>query len=174
MDKTLLIMAAGMGSRYGGDKQVDGMGPNGEILLEYSVFDALAAGFTKVVFIIKRGFEGIIRKMVGDQLAQRVKVEYVYQEFDTLPAWYTLPEGRAVVCRDSTPRNSAGELEWGGCDEAGATVLVKMGWLGKPPVGSKGSSVDTDWMTADRPRFAVSVMGNLRDYVGTPPSGATP
>ncbi len=106
MDKTLLIMAAGMGSRYGGDKQVDGMGPNGEILLEYSVFDALAAGFTKVVFIIKRGFEGIIRKMVGDQLAQRVKVEYVYQEFDTLPAWYTLPEGRvkpfgtvhAVLC----------------------------------------------------------------------------
>lgn len=86
----------------------------------------------------------------------------------------TLPEGRAVVCRDSTPRNSAGELEWGGCDEAGATVLIKMGWLGKPPVGSKGSSVDTDWMTADRPRFAVSVMGNLRDYVGTPPSGATP
>jgi len=86
----------------------------------------------------------------------------------------TLPEGRAEVCRDSTPRNAAGELEWGGCDQAGATVLIKMGWLGKPPVGSKGSSVDTDWMTADRPRFAVSVMGNLRDYVGTPPPGATP
>lgn len=94
MDKTLLIMAAGMGSRYGGDKQVDGMGPHGEILLEYSVFDALAAGFTKVVFIIKRNFEQRIRDMVGDALAKRVKVEYVYQEFDSLPAWYSRPAER--------------------------------------------------------------------------------
>ncbi|MEA4999711.1 MAG: sugar phosphate nucleotidyltransferase [Candidatus Limiplasma sp.] len=106
MDKTLLIMAAGMGSRYGGDKQVDGMGPHGEILLEYSIYDALAAGFTKVVFIIKRNFEQRIRDMVGDALAKRVKVEYVYQEFDSLPAWYHLPQERvkpfgtvhAVLC----------------------------------------------------------------------------
>ena len=106
MDKTLLIMAAGMGSRYGGDKQVDGMGPHGEILLEYSVFDALAAGFTKVVFIIKRNFEQRIREMVGDQLSKSVKVEYVFQEFDSLPAWYHLPAERvkpfgtvhAVLC----------------------------------------------------------------------------
>ena len=72
-----------------------------------------------------------------------------------------------------SPRNAAGELEWGGCDEAGDTVLVKMGWLGKKPVGS-GSGVDTRWMTSDRPRFAVSVMGNLRDYVTPPAAGATP
>ena len=84
-----------------------------------------------------------------------------------------LPQGRAVVCRDATPRNAAGELEWGGCDEAGDTVLVKMGWLGKKPVGSD-SGVDTRWMTSDRPRFAVSVMGNLRDYVTPPAAGATP
>ncbi|NLI20180.1 MAG: hypothetical protein GX418_01315 [Clostridiales bacterium] len=106
MEKTLLIMAAGMGSRYGGNKQIDGMGPHGEILLEYSIYDALQAGFTKVVFIIKRDFEQRIRDMVGDQLAKQVKVEYVYQEFDSLPAFYRLPPERvkpfgtvhAVLC----------------------------------------------------------------------------
>ena len=94
MDKTLLIMAAGMGSRYGGNKQVDGMGPHGEILLEYSVYDALQAGFSKVVFIIKHDFEQRIRDMIGDQLSKQVKVEYVFQEFDTLPAHYTKPLAR--------------------------------------------------------------------------------
>ena len=106
MDKTLLIMAAGMGSRYGGNKQIDGMGPHGEILLEYSIYDALQAGFNKVVFIIKRDFEQRIRDMVGDQLAKQVKVEYVYQEFDSLPSFYHLPSERvkpfgtvhAVLC----------------------------------------------------------------------------
>lgn len=106
MDKTLLIMAAGMGSRYGGNKQIDGMGPHGEILLEYSIYDALQAGFNKVVFIIKRDFEDRIREMVGDQLSKTVKVEYVYQEFDTLPAFYHMPPERvkpfgtvhAVLC----------------------------------------------------------------------------
>ena len=76
-----------------------------------------------------------------------------------------LPQGKAEVCRDQTPRNASGELEWGECDETGEVVLVKMGWLGKPPVGTKDNGVDTSWMTADRPRFAVSVMGNLKDYV---------
>ena len=85
-----------------------------------------------------------------------------------------LPQGRGEVCRDSTPRNSAGELEWGGCDEAGATVLIKMSWLAKQSVGSGGASVDRTWMTADRPQFAISVMGNLRDYVSTAPAGGTP
>jgi NDP-sugar pyrophosphorylase family protein len=94
MDKTLLILAAGMGSRYGGNKQVDGMGPHGEMLLEYSVYDALQAGFTKAVFIIKRDFEPLIRQMVGDTLSRRIKVEYVYQEFASLPAWYQIPVER--------------------------------------------------------------------------------
>ena len=106
MDMTLLIMAAGMGSRYGGDKQVDGMGPHGEILVEYSIYDAIAAGFNKVVFIIKRDFEGRFRELVGDKIKSKVKVEYVYQEFDTLTAGYAVPEGRvkpfgtvhAVLC----------------------------------------------------------------------------
>ena len=94
MDKTLLILAAGMGSRYGGNKQVDGMGPHGEMLFEYSIYDAMQAGFTKVVFIIKREFEGIIREMVGDTLSRKIKVAYVYQEFESLPASYHMPKER--------------------------------------------------------------------------------
>lgn len=74
-----------------------------------------------------------------------------------------LPAGRAEVCRDSSPRNASGHLEWGGCDEAGEMVMVKMGWLGKPMAGT--TDTPPDWMTADRPRFGVSVMANLRDYV---------
>lgn len=85
-----------------------------------------------------------------------------------------LPNGRGEVCRDSTPRDAAGNLQWGGCDDTGATVLVKMGWHAKQPVGSTDANVDTSWMTADRPRFAIFVMGNLRDYVNEPVEGATP
>ncbi len=94
MDKTLLVLAAGMGSRYGGNKQVDGMGPHNEMLLEYSVYDAIQAGFNKVVFIIKHDFEDLIHRMVGEQLSRKIKVEYVFQEFDTLPAWYRKPDQR--------------------------------------------------------------------------------
>ena len=106
MDNTLLIMAAGLGTRYGGDKQIDGMGPHNELLLEYSVYDALEAGFNKVVFIIKPDFEQRIRELIGDRLSRRVKVEYVFQDFSSLPAWYTVPAERvkpfgtvhAVLC----------------------------------------------------------------------------
>jgi len=106
MDKTLLVLAAGMGSRYGGSKQVDGMGPHGELLLEYSIYDAIQAGFTKVVFIIKRDFESIIRRMLGDALSRKIKIEYVYQDFDSLPESYAVPPERtkpfgtvhAVLC----------------------------------------------------------------------------
>ena len=106
MDNTLLIMAAGMGSRYGGNKQIEGMGPGNEILLEYSVYDALEAGFNKVVFIIKHDFEERIHEIIGDKLSRHAKVEYVFQDFDALPAWYTLPAERkkpfgtvhAVLC----------------------------------------------------------------------------
>lgn len=106
MDHTLLIMAAGMGSRYGGNKQIDGMGPNNEILLEYSVYDALEAGFNKVVFIIKHDFEDRMHEIIGDKLSRRVKVEYAFQDYSSLPAWYAVPTGRtkpfgtvhAVLC----------------------------------------------------------------------------
>jgi len=86
MDKTLVIMAAGMGSRYGGNKQIDGMGPNNEVLMLYSIYDAINAGFTKVVFIIKRAFEQRFRESVGDVVKDKIKVEYAFQELSDIPA----------------------------------------------------------------------------------------
>ena len=94
MHTTLLIMAAGLGSRYGGNKQIDRIGPNGEILLEYSLYDALSAGFDKVIFVIRRSMDETFRAMIGDKIAQKVEVHYAYQEFDSLPGGFVPPEGR--------------------------------------------------------------------------------
>lgn len=101
MKVSLVIMAAGLGSRYGGSKQVDGIGPNGEILMEYSIYDALRAGFNKVVFIIKPEMEGLVRRLCGDGLEKRrtgdgasVEVAYVFQDFSSLPDFYTPPPER--------------------------------------------------------------------------------
>ena len=85
MDKTLLIMAAGMGSRYGGNKQIDGMGPHNEVLMLYSIYDAINAGFNKVVFIIKHDFEDRFKELVGDLVAKKVQVAYAFQEMDDIP-----------------------------------------------------------------------------------------
>ena len=94
MSATLLILAAGMGSRYGGLKQMVGFGPSGETLMDYSIHDALAAGFDKVVFVIRRDFEADFRKVVGRQYEDRVAVDYVFQALDELPAGFTVPAGR--------------------------------------------------------------------------------
>ncbi len=94
MGATLLIMAAGMGSRYGGNKQVDGLGPNGEILMEYSIHDAIRAGFDHVVFVIKPGMKDLIASICGDRIAKKVKVDYVYQDFSSVPSFYQIPEER--------------------------------------------------------------------------------
>ena len=94
MHTTLLIMAAGLGSRYGGNKQIDRIGPNGEILLEYSIYDALEAGFNKVVFVIKQAMADTFRELVGDKIARRCEVAYVFQEYDSLPGGFVPPEGR--------------------------------------------------------------------------------
>lgn len=94
MKPTLLILAAGMGSRYGGLKQIDPMGPNGETVLDYSVFDAIRAGFGKVVFVIRRDFEDVFRQQVGAKFDQRIPVEYAFQDINDLPDGFTVPEGR--------------------------------------------------------------------------------
>ena len=106
MNTTLLIMAAGLGSRYGGNKQIDRIGPNGEILMEYSIHDAVEAGFTKVVFVIRKSMDSLFREMIGDKIAKKVEVAYAYQEYDTLPRGFVPPADRvkpygtvhAVVC----------------------------------------------------------------------------
>jgi dTDP-glucose pyrophosphorylase len=94
MKPTLLVLAAGMGSRYGGLKQLDPMGPNGETILDYSIRDAHTAGFKKVVFVIRKDFEDAFRTSVGDKCQDRIEVHYTFQQLDDLPAGFTVPAGR--------------------------------------------------------------------------------
>lgn len=94
MKPTLLILAAGMGSRFGGLKQVEPVGPNGEAIIDYSIFDAIRAGFGKVVFVIRESFAEPFREKFDPLLKGKIEVEYVYQELDNLPPGFTLPEGR--------------------------------------------------------------------------------
>jgi len=94
MKPTLLVLAAGMGSRYGGLKQIDPVGPAGETIIDYSVFDALRAGFGKLVFVIRRDIEAQFKEIVGARFEQRIPVEYVFQELDQLPPDFSVPAGR--------------------------------------------------------------------------------
>ena len=116
MSLTLVVLAAGMGSRYGGLKQIDPVGLNGETVLDYAVFDALRAGFTRVVFVIRRDFEGIFREKIGVRYAGRAEVDFVFQSLETLPAGFAPAAGRekpwgtghAVWCaRDAIRENFA-------------------------------------------------------------------
>lgn len=95
MDTTLLVLAAGMGSRYGGLKQMDPVGPHGETLLDYSVYDAIRSGFSRVVFVIRRDFEEDFREKLGSRFEDRIDVGYVFQELNDLPDGMTVPGERA-------------------------------------------------------------------------------
>lgn len=103
---SLVIMAAGLGSRYGGIKQLEPVGPGGEIIMDYSIYDALEAGFNKVIFIIRKDLEKDFKEIIGDRIAVRTEVEYVFQELDDLPEGYRKPAdrtkpwgtGQAILC----------------------------------------------------------------------------
>lgn len=94
MGVTLLVLAAGMGSRYGGLKQLDQLGPHGETMMDYSVFDAIRAGFDRAVFVIRRDFEQEFKERVGKRYAGHIKVEYAFQDRNDLPGNFRCPDGR--------------------------------------------------------------------------------
>ncbi len=94
MKPTLFVLAAGMGSRYGGLKQLDGLGPHGETIMDYSIYDALRAGFGKVVFVIRKDFEQDFREKILSKYEGHVPVEVVFQSIDNLPEGYTCPADR--------------------------------------------------------------------------------
>jgi len=105
----LVIMAAGMGSRYGGLKQIDSVDEQGHIIIDFSIFDAIKAGFKKVIFIIKKEIEEDFKEVIGNRIEKIVDVEYVYQEISRVPENFTIPEGRVkpwgtghaiLCCRD--------------------------------------------------------------------------
>ncbi len=113
---TLVIMAAGMGSRYGGLKQIDAVGPNGEFIIDYSVYDAIKAGFDKVVFIIKRENEEIFKETIGKRVEKYIDVKYAFQDLDNIPEGIEVPSDRVkpwgtthaiLACKDIVKENFA-------------------------------------------------------------------
>ncbi|WFR57816.1 nucleotidyltransferase [Anaerocolumna sp. AGMB13025] len=103
---TLVIMAAGLGSRYGGIKQLEPVGPSGEIIMDYSIYDAIKAGFNKVVFIIRKDLEEDFKEIIGNRISKIIEVDYVFQELTNLPSGFDIPSertkpwgtGQAVLC----------------------------------------------------------------------------
>lgn len=161
---TLVVMAAGMGSRYGGLKQIDPVGPSGEIILDYSAYDALRAGFEKIVFVIRRDLEEAFREKVGRNLEHRMNVAYVFQDVTHLPEGFSVPEGRVkpwgtghavMVCRGAVDTPFAainaddyygasafqtiGDYLRGAKDEGGVYDYCMVGYAIKNTVSEHGS-----------------------------------
>ncbi|MFO7936777.1 MAG: sugar phosphate nucleotidyltransferase [Kiritimatiellia bacterium] len=110
MSLSLVVLAAGMGSRYGGLKQCDPVGPSGETIMDYSVYDAVQAGFNRVIFVIRRDFEEEFRKTIGSRYENAVKVEYAFQSLNDLPRGYDVPEGRVKPWGTAHALRSARDL----------------------------------------------------------------
>ena len=91
---TLLVMAAGLGKRYGDLKQMEAMGPHGETVLDYSVYDAMLAGFRRVVFVIRAEFEEAFKARIGSRYANRIEVAYALQDLEDVPPWFSIPPER--------------------------------------------------------------------------------
>lgn len=119
-DISLLVMAAGMGSRYGGLKQLDAVGPSGETIIDYSVYDAIQAGFNKVVFIIRKDFEDEFRSQITEKYSGKIRVEFAFQDLHDLPDGFTCPEGR--------------KKPWG----TGHAILAASGMIHEPFVAING------------------------------------
>lgn len=144
MKPTLFLLAAGMGSRYGGLKQLDGLGPNGETIMDYSIYDAIHAGFGKLVFVIRKDFEDDFRKKIISKYEGHIPCELVFQSLDALPEGFTVPEGRtkpwgtnhALMMGESVINEPFGIVN---CDDFyGRDSFMVMGkFLSSLPEGSK-------------------------------------
>ena len=178
---TLLVLAAGMGSRYGSLKQMDGVGPNGEAIIDYSVYDAIRAGFGKVVFVIRHSFEADFKEVFNaERFGHKIEVEYVFQELDYLPEGFTLPEGRvkpwgtnhAVMMAANVINEPFAVIN--ADDFYGRTAYVTIGDYLKQLVGSEGrycmvgyqvSKTLSENGTVSRGVCTVDDEGNLRGMV---------
>ena len=175
---TLLVMAAGMGSRYGGLKQLDPLGPHGEFILDYTVYDAMRAGFDKVVFVIKEENLELFRETVGNRIGKNVRVEYAFQRLDDLPQGFCVPEGRvkqwgtahAVLAARNTIDESfaavnADDLYGRESFEAIAAYLNKKGENGCCMAGYVLKNTLTENGTVSRGECFVDENGDLTDII---------
>ncbi len=141
MNRSLVVLAAGVGSRYGGLKQIDPVGPHGEIVIDYSIYDAMAAGFNKLVFIIRKDIEEAFRETIGARFENRIAVEYVFQELNKVPKSFTIPEGR--------------QKPWGTCH----ATLMAAGAVNEPFCVINAD----DFYGADAYRTAASFLATAKD-----------